>query len=55
MLRKGGNTTFTIYIPKEKRAEGYVQRLVRLAEQDDRSVNYLIVEAIGQYLEYREK
>jgi predicted transcriptional regulator len=32
-----------------------VERLVELAEKKDRSVNYLVVEAILQYLKQEEK
>jgi len=44
----------SIYIPQKKMAEKPVERLIKLGEKKDRSVNYLVVEAILQYLD-REK
>ena len=32
-----------------------VERLIRLGEKRDRSINYLVVDAIIQYLEREEK
>jgi len=45
----------SIYVPKARLAERLVERLVALAERRDRSVNYLVVEAILQYLRREEK
>jgi predicted transcriptional regulator len=44
----------SIYIPKKKMKERPVERLIKLAEERDRSVNYLVVDAILQYLEREE-
>ena len=44
----------SIYIPDKKMAEKPVERLITLGEKRDRSVNYLVVEAILQYLEREE-
>jgi len=44
----------SIYIPKEKAKRRPIERLVKLAAKKDRSVNYLIVEAILQYLDRME-
>ena len=44
----------SVYIPARKLAEKPVERLIELGEQHDRSVNYLVVEAIMQYLEREE-
>ena len=41
----------SIYIPQSKQAERPVQRLIKLGEKKDRSINYLAVEAILEYLE----
>lgn len=41
----------SIYIPQKKMEDRPVERLIRLGEKRDRSVNYLVVEAIMQYLE----
>lgn len=44
----------SIYIPQPKAAEKPVERLMRLAEKRDRSINYLVVEAILEYLKREE-
>jgi len=36
----------SIYVPKSKQAEKPVERLMKLGEKKDRSINYLVVEAI---------
>ena len=41
----------SIYIPEKKIVERPVGRLIALSEKRDQSVNYLVVEAILQYLE----
>jgi len=41
----------SIYIPQKKIEEKPVERLMKLGEKHDRSVNYLVVEAILRYLE----
>jgi len=41
----------SIYIPDTKKPQQPVQRLMRLGAQRDRSVNYLVVDAILQYLD----
>lgn len=45
----------SIYIPQEKIAERPIQRLMKLGKKRDRSVNYLVVQALLQYLEREEK
>ena len=45
----------SIYVPKTRLEERPVERLLELAEKKDRSVNYLVVEAILQYLKQEEK
>ena len=45
----------SIYIPQPKQAEKPVERLTKLGEKRDRSINYLVVEAILEYLEREEK
>jgi len=44
----------SIYIPQKKMAEKPVERLVKLSEKKDRSINYLVVEAILEYLKREE-
>lgn len=41
----------SIYIPQPKQAENLVERLIKLGEKRDRSINYLVVEAIPKYLD----
>ena len=44
----------SIYIPQSKQAEKPVERLIKLGKKLDRSINYLVVEAIMEYLETEE-
>jgi len=45
----------SIYIPQGKLTEKPVERLMKLGEKRDRSVNYLVVDAILEYLRREEK
>jgi len=45
----------SIYIPEKRQAEKLVERLIKLAEKKDRSLNYVTVEAIVEYLERHER
>ena len=45
----------SIYIPQKKMEERPVERLIKLGEKRDRSINYLVVDAILQYLDREEK
>jgi hypothetical protein len=47
--------TLSIYIPKNKMTKRPVERLSRLATTKERSINYLVVEAILQYLDREER
>ncbi|MGB2983518.1 MAG: hypothetical protein WBC63_06625 [Candidatus Bipolaricaulia bacterium] len=47
--------TFSIYFPKRAMERKPVERLKRLAKKRDRSVNYLVVEAIVEYLKREER
>jgi hypothetical protein len=44
----------SIYVPKKRAAERPVERLMKIGVKKDRSVNYLVVEAILQYLDRHE-
>ena len=55
VVRKSDVTTLSIYIPKSKLERKPIQRLDRLSKKLDRSVNYLVVEAILQFLDREEK
>ena len=45
----------SIYIPQSKMGMKPVERLIALGKKRDRSVNYLVVEAILQYVDREEK
>jgi len=45
----------SIYVPQSKLDLEPVERLIKLGEKRDRSVNYLVVEAILQYLDREER
>jgi hypothetical protein len=45
----------SIYIPQGKLKERPVERLMKLGEKRDRSVNYLVVQAILEYLQREEE
>jgi len=47
--------TISIYIPRSKVEQRPMERLMALAKKRDRSVNYLVVEAILQYVEREER
>jgi predicted transcriptional regulator len=55
MPKKELTDKLSIYIPQRKMAEKPVERLMALGEKQDRSINYLVVEAILQYLEREER
>jgi len=44
----------SVYVPQSKLEEQPVERLIKLGAKRERSVNYLVVEAILQYLEREE-
>ncbi|MCK5827104.1 hypothetical protein KAH43_01160 [Candidatus Bipolaricaulota bacterium] len=44
----------SIYVPQGKIAKQPVERLIKLGKKRDRSVNYLVVEAILEYLNREE-
>jgi hypothetical protein len=45
----------SIYVPQEKLKENPIERLMKLGRERDRSVNYLVVQAILEYLAREEK
>jgi predicted DNA-binding protein len=55
MAKKEILDKLSVYIPQQKMAEKPVERLIKLSKKRDRSVNYLIVEAILEYLKREEK
>lgn len=54
MAKKTISDKLSIYIPQPKMVEKPVERLIKLGEKKDRSVNYLVVEAILEYLKREE-
>jgi len=44
----------SIYVPQEKRQQAPIERLTKLARDRDRSVNYLVVQAILDFVEREE-
>jgi hypothetical protein len=54
MVRKEILDKLSIYIPQNKLEDKPVERLLKLSEKRDRSINYLVVEAIMQYLDKEE-
>jgi hypothetical protein len=55
MPRAQNTDKLSIYIPQRRQGESPVERLIKLGEKRDRSVNYLVVEAIIEYLSREEK
>ena len=55
MARKELLDKISIYVPQKKMLQHPVERLIRLGEKRERSVNFLAVEAILQYLGREEK
>lgn len=45
----------SIYVPQEKRQQQPIERLTKLAKKQDRSVNYLVVQAIIEYVDRQER
>ena len=54
MTRKELTDKLSIYIPQGKIRNQPVERLIRLGKKKDRSVNYLVVEAIIEFLDKEE-
>jgi len=55
MVNKRNLDKLSIYIPQTKMEEKPVERLIRLGEKRDRSINYMAVEAILEYLKREER
>ena len=55
MAKKELFNKLSIYIPQKKMEEKPVERLIRLGNKKDRSINYMVVEAIIDYLRREEK
>jgi len=55
MAKKEILDKLSIYIPQKKMDKKPVERLIALGEKRNRSVNYLVIEAILQHLEREEQ
>ena len=44
----------SVYVPQPKQEEHIVERLIKLGAKRDRSVNYLVIEALVQFLDREE-
>ena len=47
--------TLSVYIPKEQVEKNLPERLQKLAKKRERTVNYLVVKAIAQFLDREER
>jgi hypothetical protein len=54
MAKKELVDKLSIYVPKSKSGMQPVERLMKIGAKKDRSINYLVVEAILQYLDKEE-
>lgn len=45
----------SIYVPENKREQKPLERISKLAEKQDRSLNYVIIQAILEYVQREEK
>ena len=55
MAKKELMDKMSIYIPHSKIGKKPIERLIALGKKKDRSINYLVVEAILQYVDREEK
>ena len=51
MTRGRSKHTISVYIPERAQAERVTERLKEIGRKRDRSLNYMVVEAILQYLD----
>ncbi len=47
-------TRISIYVPKRFQGKKPLERLHKLGKQDDRSLNYMVVQAVLDYVERKE-
>lgn len=48
-------TRISTYVPKEKHKEKPLERLYKLGQERDRSLNYMIVQAVLDYVQREER
>jgi predicted transcriptional regulator len=51
MPSKRTTQTISLYVPEKAQKRQVVERLAKLGERRDRSINYMVVEAILEYLD----
>jgi predicted transcriptional regulator len=45
----------SIYVPQNKRDEKPLERIAKVAKRQDRSLNYVVIQAILEYVQREEK
>jgi len=50
----GNFTRISIYVPKNRQKERPLERLQKLADQRDRTLNYMVVQAVLDYVKREE-
>lgn len=45
----------SIYVPQSKRNQKPLERISKVAQNQDRSLNYVVIQAILEYVEREEK
>ena len=48
-------TRISIYVPQKNQEENPLKRLHKIAESRDRTLNYMVIQAILDYVEREEK
>jgi peptide subunit release factor 1 (eRF1) len=51
MASNRATQTISLYVPEKAQKQKVIERLTKLGKKRDRSVNYLVVEAVLQYLD----
>jgi len=54
MAMKEASEKLSVYVPLSRQDEKIVERLIKLGAKLDRSVNYLVVSALVEFLEREE-
>lgn len=54
-MRKTTTNKISVYLPEDKIEKKLVERLLAIGVKEERSVNYLVIRAITQFLEREEK
>ena len=55
MTKKEVLDKLSIYIPQKKMLDKPVERLIELSKKRERSINFMVVEAILEYLKREER